>query len=405
MHATFWDFKKLKKMQKFNDEVYEHTLKLATLKIKDKHLQSRRYNQLVVAMWKYLIGAGNAWIVKLNNGDRNSFYEDKRMKKFDTLLNLFIKQTNIIKKEEPDAYEYFKNETDHFYLDSAILMQYSYVLLKRDLFKNKVLDHNLKESYNLSKFDETYCNNRYFIIMTGTINEITPYLENKFLPENVRIYIKNNSVNHISFVQDEMFSMCPNYKSIIFDLDGDGIIETTNIYYGVYFDHDGNGFAESSAWIGKHEGILIIDINNNDKVDNGSELITMDNISQFDINEDGIIDCNDSSYNELKILKGDGAIVSLSEAGILSINLNTTEINTIDENNNTCFAEGNFTRTNGETGKYGAYYLDRELSESIAVNWLEETDGIAELPDISGSGNIYSLHQTMLRDESGDLVA
>lgn len=213
MHATFWDFKKLKKMQKFNDEVYEHTLKLATLKIKDKHLQSRRYNQLVVAMWKYLIGAGNAWIVKLNNGDRNSFYEDKRMKKFDTLLNLFIKQTNIIKKEEPDAYEYFKNETDHFYLDSAILMQYSYVLLKRDLFKNKVLDHNLKESYNLSKFDETYCNNRYFIIMTGAINEITPYLENKFLPENVRIYIKNNSVNHISFVQDEMFSMCPNYKS------------------------------------------------------------------------------------------------------------------------------------------------------------------------------------------------
>jgi len=31
--------------------------------------------------------------------------------------------------------------------------------------------------------------------------------------------------------------------------------------------------------------------------------------------------------------------------------------------------------------------------------------GIKLLPDISGSGNIYSLHQAMLRDESGELVA
>ncbi len=193
------------------------------------------------------------------------------------------------------------------------------------------------------------------------------------------------------------------HDPIIFDLDGDGIIETTNIYYGVYFDHDNNGFAENSAWIGEYEGILIIYMNNNDEADNGSELITMDNISQFDINEDGIIDCNDSSYNELKILKGDGTIVSLAEAGILSINLNTTETNSIDENNNTCFAEGSFTRTNGETGKYGAYYLDRELSESIAVNWLEETDEISALPDINGRGTVYSLHQAMLRDESGEL--
>lgn len=214
IRATAWDFKKLNKMQKFNDEVYEHILKLATLKIKDKHLRSRRYNQLVVALWKYFIGAGNVCIVKLHNNDRNCYLKDKGMKKIDTLLNLFIRQTDIIKKEEPGAYEYFKNNTDHFYLDNVVLFQYSLSLFDRDLFKNKVTDYNRKEFYNLSKFDETYCNNRYFNIMTGAINEITPYLEDKFLPENVRIYIKNNSVNSISYAQDKMFSMCPNYKSI-----------------------------------------------------------------------------------------------------------------------------------------------------------------------------------------------
>ena len=49
--------------------------------------------------------------------------------------------------------------------------------------------------------------------MTNSISKIKPYLENKFLPENVRIYIKNASINHMPQAEDEMYSKCTNYES------------------------------------------------------------------------------------------------------------------------------------------------------------------------------------------------
>ena len=58
---------------------------------------------------------------------------------------------------------------------------------------------------------------------------------------------------------------------ILLDLDGDGKIGTTSAENGVYFDHEGDGFAETSAWVDKNDGILIIDKNNNGKLDNGNK--------------------------------------------------------------------------------------------------------------------------------------
>jgi hypothetical protein len=43
---------------------------------------------------------------------------------------------------------------------------------------------------------------------------------------------------------------------------------------GVYFDHDNNSFAEQSGWVGKDDGSLVFDKNNNGKIDDGSELFT-----------------------------------------------------------------------------------------------------------------------------------
>ena len=220
--ATFWDYKKIIKILKFNDEVYEHTLKLATLKIKDKHLRSRRYNQLVVAMYKYnlcAVGSKTRELFKIKKEkDGNAFFiKGNLIDKFETLLNLFIRQTDYIKKEEPDAYKYFKNETDHFYLDEIVIFNYSRYIVQSDLVEKKVIDYNNRNSsvpiFNRSKFDETYCNSRYFCIMTNSISKIKPYLENKFLPENVRIYIKNDSINNMPQEEDEMYSKCTNYES------------------------------------------------------------------------------------------------------------------------------------------------------------------------------------------------
>lgn len=186
---------------------------------------------------------------------------------------------------------------------------------------------------------------------------------------------------------------------IIFDLNNDGILETTIIKDGRYFDHDNDGFAEASAWIGDNDGLLVIDIDNSSSIDNGLELITAETIGEYDYNNDGVIDEFDNSFNILKILKKDGQLYSLSELGIQSININTESVNEVDENGNTKFGNGTYTTTNGITGTFGEFILKTNPMDSAAIDILEETEEISNLPDIVGRGVIYSLHQAMLRDE------
>ena len=183
-------------------------------------------------------------------------------------------------------------------------------------------------------------------------------------------------------------------EPIVLDLDGNGF-GTTGISNGINFDFNGDGLAEKIAWASDGDGVLVVDLNGNGKIDNGSEVLTAETLASFDTNNDGIIDTNDSIFNSLKIYKGDGSLMTLAEAGITSINLNTTSTEITDENGNQQFAGGTFTRADGTTGTFGEFLVKTETSKSIATEWLEETDGIAELPDISGSGNIYSLHQAM----------
>ena len=57
-----------------------------------------------------------------------------------------------------------------------------------------------------------------------------------------------------------------------FDLDGDGI-ETTHAYEtNIYFDIDNDNYAERVGWIGKDDGQLALDRNNNNQIDNVTEL-------------------------------------------------------------------------------------------------------------------------------------
>ena len=166
---------------------------------------------------------------------------------------------------------------------------------------------------------------------------------------------------------------CEPHDPIIFDLNNDGVLETTDINNGVYFDHENDGFAEASAWVGENDGILVVDSNNNGKIDNGTEVLLHSTLAAFDTNNDGIIDVNDADFNNLKILKGDGTLMSLAEAGIISINLNTTATDITDENGNNQFASGTFTKSDGTTGTFGEFLVNTDTTNSMATEWLEET--------------------------------
>ena len=56
------------------------------------------------------------------------------------------------------------------------------------------------------------------------------------------------------------------WDPIIFDLNNDGKLETTDVTNGIYIDYANDGFAEASAWVGNNDGILFLDTNNNNKI-------------------------------------------------------------------------------------------------------------------------------------------
>ncbi len=101
---------------------------------------------------------------------------------------------------------------------------------------------------------------------------------------------------------------------LVLDLDGDGIT-TVGMDAGNFFDFDANGFNELSGWIGAGSGLLMLDLNGNGELDDGSELFgdftmmpTGENagngfhaLSQYDDNMDGQIDANDAIWSQLGV--------------------------------------------------------------------------------------------------------
>lgn len=60
-------------------------------------------------------------------------------------------------------------------------------------------------------------------------------------------------------------------NAMMLDLDKNGIV-TTELLGNHYFDYDSDGLREKTAWVGKGDGLLVRDINNDGKINNGSEL-------------------------------------------------------------------------------------------------------------------------------------
>ncbi len=65
---------------------------------------------------------------------------------------------------------------------------------------------------------------------------------------------------------------------LILDLDHDGKINTKSLNQGVNFDLDGNEFAEKTSWVAPQDGFVVLDLNDNGKIDNGGELFGTDTL-------------------------------------------------------------------------------------------------------------------------------
>lgn len=215
---------------------------------------------------------------------------------------------------------------------------------------------------------------------------------------------------------------------LILDLDCDGI-ETVSVEDGVNFDFDNNGFAEKTGWVGADDGLLVRDIDGNGQIDNGSELFGdmtsmeeavashgFEALQQFDTNQDNVINQMDAIYSELSVWKDanqngqvdEGELLTLEELGIAGLNLVYEDIEVRDENGNSHSQASTYMNTDGSIGIMEDVWFAKVASDTVVDSTLDdtvlaETEAIGKLPDIMGRGNQYSLHQAMLRDETGTL--
>jgi Ca2+-binding RTX toxin-like protein len=134
---------------------------------------------------------------------------------------------------------------------------------------------------------------------------------------------------------------------VVLDLDGDGLeIAIQTGLAEAYFDFDGNGYRERTAWVGKDDGFLVIDLAANGsagadgKIDQAKELVftkwvegstsDLDALrAKFDSNHDGVLDANDTRFGEFRVwqdknqngITDAGELRTLTQAGIKQIGL------------------------------------------------------------------------------------
>ena len=202
---------------------------------------------------------------------------------------------------------------------------------------------------------------------------------------------------------------------LVIDLDGDGIKLVNINQSNVMFDLTGSGFANKTGWISSGDAFLVWDRNNDNRINDISEMFGNANQSGFkalalyDTNRDGRIDAFDDVFKNLKLWQdrnGDGRtdegeLLSLSDVGIKSINLNTTQTNinqegnTITEVGSVEFEDGTKTQAgnvNSELDRLYSYY-NREVKLNPEIVGLPWVRGYGFMPDLPIA---MSLDETLL---------
>jgi hypothetical protein len=166
------------------------------------------------------------------------------------------------------------------------------------------------------------------------------------------------------------------------DLTGKGI-STVNKINGVNFDLLGNGQTEKTGWISEGQGLLMLDTNNNSKLDNGAELFgqgsTLSNglkaetgyqaLSELDTNHDGVINSQDTAFNQLRVWvdtgnangSATGQIETLSQLGITQLNLNA-QASTQYNNGNLVGLVSSYQTDTGKTGAMADVWFTAQAS-------------------------------------------
>ena len=191
-----------------------------------------------------------------------------------------------------------------------------------------------------------------------------------------------------------------NTDPLVIDLNGDGVglVDADN---GVQFDTDNDGELEQTGWADSNDGLLTIDVNGDGIINDMSEVVSahldhpdladsdmpqssLEVLALFDDNDDGVIDSQDSIFDQLSIwqdanqngITDEGELLGLAERGITSIQLDYDSTKE-DVNGNTVLKGGTVTFEDGSQSDWNEVAFDTKSQDGYTT-----TDTPDDTPDV-----------------------
>ena len=199
---------------------------------------------------------------------------------------------------------------------------------------------------------------------------------------------------------------------LLLDLDDDGV-ETRGFLDGEYFDHDNDGIKTVTAWVGPHDGILVLDRNQDGVIDSGAELFGrhalraaasnaadgFQALADQDHNRDGSVDRHDRNWQHMRIWRDQNqdAVAQQHELSTPA-QLNVTALQVSSSyhwqrlsNGNVIVRRGQFRRVDGSVGNMATIGLKEAPLFRQFRHPIPADDSNAHLPDAPGSGKVRDL--------------
>lgn len=189
------------------------------------------------------------------------------------------------------------------------------------------------------------------------------------------------------------------------DLDGDGIELFKLGDYGTYFDLDGDGQATLTGWVQPDDGLLAIDLNDDGKINDITELFgngTTDGftlLSAYDSNSDGVINTNDSQFGELLVwidansdgVSQEGELHTLTDLNISEISLNAVRLFDEEIAGNSITHEATYIIDGSERSIVDVWFDDNPFYSTNVTDYDLDIRAVF-LPTIKGYGQLKDLH-------------
>ncbi len=200
-----------------------------------------------------------------------------------------------------------------------------------------------------------------------------------------------------------------NFDPLVIDLDKDGLDLTRQNQREVYFDLDADGFGERTGWVREDDGLLAIDLNSDDQINDIGELFGdaetsgLTALAAYDSNSDGVINALDAQFSDLLIwqdlnqngVTDAGELNDLATHGIIEISLTGRAPDVALSGGNEIREVADVSFSDGSTSIAGDVWFDASQVDSKYLGDVTISATAAALPSIRGFGNIKDLRSEM----------